>query len=163
MEHHLNHSVMGVQGRLRKNFCPQSPQKRWILTEPRVCVKDYCLGRERNLKGRRKVKVEQKNSKGSPFRDFHVPFKAEVCWECGAQRESQSWTEWKYLRKTMSVYVWDSHSWVCRVICVLALCRFYLPCIHFHTTDNSTWLWFGIPSGYRLIKTVNQNVPSASF
>ena len=72
MEHHLNHSVMGVQGRLRKNFCPQSPQKRWILTEPRVCVKDYCLGRERNLKGRRKVKVEQKNSKGSPFRDFHV-------------------------------------------------------------------------------------------
>lgn len=90
MEHHLNHSVMGVQGRLRKNFCPQSPQKRWILTEPRVCVKDYCLGRERNLKGRRKVKVEQKNSKGSPFRDFHVPFKVEVCWECGAQRESQS-------------------------------------------------------------------------
>ena len=132
MEHHLNHSVMGVQGRSRKNFFPQSPQRRWILIEPRVYVKGYCLGRERSLKGRRKVKVEQKNSKGSPFRDFqfssvqslsrvwlfatpwiaacqaslsitnswssprltsiefHVPFKAEACWDCRAQRQNHS-------------------------------------------------------------------------
>lgn len=86
MEHHLNHSVMGVQGRSRKNLCSQSPQKRWISIEPRVYVKGYCLGRERNLKRRRKIKVEQKNNKGSPFRNFHVPFKVEVCREYGAQR-----------------------------------------------------------------------------
>lgn len=80
MEHHLNHSVMGVQGRSRKNLCSQSPQKRWILIEPRVYVS------WKRKKFERKIKVEQKNNKGSPFRNFHVPFKVEVCWEYGAQR-----------------------------------------------------------------------------
>ena len=52
----------------------------------RVYVKGYSLGRERNLKGKRNVKVEQRSNKGSPFRDSHLPCKVEVCWEYRVQR-----------------------------------------------------------------------------
>lgn len=44
---------------------------------PRVDVKGYSLGRERKLKGRSNVKVEQRNDNKSLFRDFLLPCKGE--------------------------------------------------------------------------------------
>lgn len=109
MEYHLNHRVSGVQSRQRKNFLSQGPQRSSVMIGPRVYVKGYSLGRERNLKGRRNVKVAQRSDKRSPFRDVHLP--CRVCWRYKAQRRYYRHEQsGKYLEKAMSAYLRDSPS-----------------------------------------------------
>lgn len=135
-EHQVNHRVMGCGAGRDGSFAARSPVEVWWW------VYGYGLRKERNLRGRVNVWVEQRSTKEFPFRDLHLPCEVEGSWEPLAHRENgRQEQSGKYLEGAMPACLGYFTSWANGVVCVLKLVG--LPCIHSPSSDNSTWFWFG--------------------
>lgn len=104
----------GVQGRQRWNFHSKVPSGGMMMS----CVHGYSLRKERNLRRRVNVWVEQRSNKGFPFRDLHLPCEVEGSRLSSAPRLNARQEEsGKYLERAVPTWVLDFMS-KCGCSCV---------------------------------------------